>query len=118
MKSELQPLHKEHKREQRIEQRGKHNEMPSLEKVAGLEKSILNVRDKAPDLLHAFEEAQTDRSHEAPDLMKAFAKVAEDKDRGDKKSGGSEGWSNTLRPKFQNRKRDRDPIESVSCFGL
>ncbi len=101
-KKELQSLHKEHKRDQRIEQRGKHNEMPSLEKIAGLEKINLNVRDKAPDLLSTFEEAQIDRSHEIPDLMKAFTKVAEDKNRDDTGSGGTEGRSKTSKIKFQN----------------
>ncbi len=74
--------------------------------MAGLELSIANVRDKAPDLLRAFEEAQVDRSHDVPDLMKAFTKVAEDKD-----SGGSDDRSNASSPKFQslrNRKRDDD----------
>jgi len=81
-KRELQSLLKEHKRDQRIEQRGKHNEMPSLEKIAGLEKLNVDIRDRAPDLLSAFEETQKDRSHEMPDLMKAFTKASEDKDRG------------------------------------
>lgn len=103
-KRELQSLHKNHKREQRIIARGSHNEMPSLEKVAGLEK------EKAPDLLAAFEAAQKDRSHEIPDLMEAFSKVAKDKDRDDKDSGGSDGRSNMPKPKFnilQRRKRDK-----------
>ena len=109
-KRELQSLHKEHKRDQRIEQRGKHNEMPSLEKIAGLEKSIVNVRDRAPDLLSAFEEAQKDRPNEMPDLMKAFTKASKDKDRGDKDSGGSDDRSQISRPTFQRlrtRKRDK-----------
>ncbi len=110
-KRELQSLYKEHKRDQRIKQRGKHNEMPSLERLAGLENVAVNVRDKVPDLFRTFEEAQADRSHEVPDLMKAFARVAEDKERGDKDSGDSEGRSNSSSPKFQNlrnRKRDDD----------
>lgn len=109
-KRELQSLLKEHKRDQRIEQRGKHNEMPSLEKIAGLEKSNVNVRDRAPDLLSAFEEVKADRSHETPDLMKAFTKASKDKDRGDKDSDGSEGRNQMPKPKFQNlrnRKRDK-----------
>lgn len=109
-KRELQSLHKEHKRDQRIEHRGKHNEMPSLEKIAGLEKTSVDHRDRAPDLLSAFGEAQKDRSHETPDLMKAFTKASKDKDRGGKDSGDSEGRNKVLKPKIQNlrtRKRDK-----------
>ena len=108
-KRELQSLHKEYKRDQRIEQRGKHDEMPSLEKIAGLEKSNVDIRDRAPDLLSAFEEAQKDRTHETPDLMKAFTKASKDKDRGDKDSGCSAGQSQISKPKFQRlRTRKRD----------
>ena len=63
-KRELQSLNKEHRREQHILARGRHNEMPSLEKVAGINKTKAGEKDRMPDLLKAFEAAQKDRRQE------------------------------------------------------
>ncbi len=108
-KRELQAQHKEHKREQRIIARGHHNEMPSLEKVAGLEKSKIDNKDKAPDLMAAFDKTRTDRGDSVPDLMAEFTRATESKEKEGKGSGSSEGveigHTPELRP-FRARKRD------------
>lgn len=91
---ERQSLINEQKLESRIDQRGQYNEIPSLEKVLGLDKTKANLAESAQ-----------------PDLMAEFSKAVNDKAKGGRGSTGSGDLSSkfSLRPgRSRKPKPDRD----------